>query len=93
MKTLTTTLATIGLLFGASTFAAETQRAETLAAELIKQQNAEVSQMVAQQVNQDIQFTLRAMQLPVVELNETMIAKAEQVNAKDDQASVAKFAE
>lgn len=93
MKTLTTTLATIGLLFGASAFAAETQGAETLAAELIKQQNAEVSQMVAQQVNQDIQYTLRAMQLPAVELNETMIAKAEQVNAKDDQASVAKFAE
>ncbi|REL25496.1 hypothetical protein DXX93_02325 [Thalassotalea euphylliae] len=93
MKTLTTTLATIGLLFGASAFAGETHNAETVAAELIKQQNAQVSEMVAEQVNQDIQFTLRAMQLPVVELNETMIAKAEQVNAKDDQASVAKFAE
>ena len=93
MKSLITTLAATSLLFGATAFADEAANLEQVAAELIKQQNAQVSQVVAQQVNQDIQFTLRAMQLPVVELNEHMLAKAEQTKAQAEQVSKAKFAE
>ncbi|REL34252.1 hypothetical protein [Thalassotalea euphylliae] len=93
MKSLTTTLAAVSLLFGASAFATENNNAEQLAAELIKQQNAQVSETVAKQVNQDIQFTLRAMQLPVVELNDSMLAKAEQGKVPSTAASNAKFAE
>lgn len=101
MKLLTTTLAAATLFFGASAFAADAnntlqnaaQNAEQLAAELIKQQNVQVSEMVAQQVNQDIQFTLRAMQLPVVELNDSMLAKAEQAKVQRTTSTKAKFVE
>ena len=81
MKTLTT-LSLASLFVTSAAFADQTVNVEQATAALVKQQNAHVSQTVANQVNLDIQYALRAMQLPKVAFDQSMLAKtANQVEA------------
>lgn len=81
MKTLLTTVA-LSAIFASSTYAQETSNVEQVTAALIKQQSQVVMQDVKNQVNQDIHFALRAMQMPKVPVNNTMIAKVEKSQSK-----------
>lgn len=85
MKTLLSTLAVVGVLFSTNTLAQEKGSVEEVTAALLKQQNVAVSQAVEHQVNLDIKFALRAMQMPSVEHNETMLAKVEAKKSQDSE--------
>ncbi|NMP30374.1 hypothetical protein HII17_02265 [Thalassotalea sp. M1531] len=82
MKTLTGILAMVGVLVSTNVFAQNNGNVEAVAAALIKQQNSVVSQAVDHQVNQDIHFALRAMKMPKITLDQTMIAKAQEEKVK-----------
>ncbi|WP_448211747.1 hypothetical protein [Colwellia sp. MEBiC06753] len=75
MKFLTSTLLIASFAFGAN--AAEVGDVKQVTSALLKQQNSAVSQAVANQVKYDIQMVLRAMQLPKVDLDQAMLAKAD----------------
>ena len=83
MKTLLTT-AVLSAMFASSVAATETTNIEQVTAALMKQQNQTVTQAVENQVSQDIQFVLRAMQMPKVKFNDTMIAKVKQQSKTQD---------
>ncbi|MFD2165357.1 hypothetical protein ACFSJY_03695 [Thalassotalea euphylliae] len=83
MKTLHLTCTLIGALVSGSVFAAETGNVEQVTEALVKQQHTVVSDAVAQQVNQDILFALRTMQLPAVNVDNSMVAKVDVENKAD----------
>ena len=85
MKKLTAILAATSVMMSSYAFAGDTANVEQVTAALVKQQNASVSQAVSNQVNQDINFALRAMKMPKVDLAKGMLAKAETTKAKDSE--------
>lgn len=89
MKTLSNklmaTVVATGLFLTAGANATETGNAEQVTKALLAQQNQTVSVQLAEQVNQDIQFALRAVQMPELTVNKGMLAKADAVKSTESR--------
>lgn len=72
MKLLTTGILTTALLLTGNAFAKD---AELTAADLVKQQLQQVEFNVGQQLSQDIKFAVNTVKMPIVEEEDTLIAK------------------